>query len=582
MMAASPTLVEALTAMPNAPLAFRALVALLLAAPVVFAAPPASARGLFLSDWQDRYEAQSASGDAARCQLCHETANGGPSWNAYGWDMRLSLADPLCDLNRDGTVTTHEAFFCIELENSDGDGSAYDNASEIALSTQPGWTEGPFNTIFFRAGTLENQLPPTGIGAVDPEGTEPPPPPPPPPPGDDDGDLPPGQLKRDTIVVKPGQSIQAAIDRAEPGTRIYVLAGTYREFADETNGLTIAKNGIRLIGQSTKKKRVVLENAGLQRNGIVVVPPMATDCMSCHASMAPPFELLPGVEPGLPDPQPLLYDIEVRGITIKGFANNGLFTERVDGFRIVDVESIDNSSYGIFPTLSTNGIVSHSRATGSHDSGIWVETSTNVRVTHNLVEDNVNGFEISNSDDILIAHNEARGNSVGVASLLLPDIFDDRPGAKRIDIRDNHIHDNNRENTARPGSILASVPKGIGILHLGVDDSLLANNRIERNEFVGIGVVDYCLAVATSPEFSCFVDPTITPEFLLDSSATNNRVEGNILVDNGTNPPGGVFADFAADLSLLTIAPNGNCFEANVFDTYTSFLGLVPVPPACP
>jgi parallel beta-helix repeat protein len=112
----------------------------------------------------------------------------------------------------------------------------------------------------------------------------------------------------------------------------------------------------------------------------------------------------------------MMTGFEIRNITIRGFRNKGLFTENVDGFKIIDVESVDHRNYGIFPALSKDGIVTHSRAVGSDiDSGIWVETSENVVVTHNLVEGNVNGIEVSNSDDILVAHNEARENKVGAA-----------------------------------------------------------------------------------------------------------------------------------------------------------------------
>jgi parallel beta-helix repeat protein len=485
-----------------------------------------------------------------------------------------ALGDVACDLNASGTVSNEEAFFCVELLNSDGDGSGYDNVTEIGLGTQPGWTLGAFNTLYTRTGTIPNQLPPADIGPVDPDGTEPPPPPPPPPPSDG-SDLPPGQLKRQTITVRPGQSIQAALDRAQPGTTIYVLAGVYRETADNTNGLTITKDGIRLLGQSTPSKRVVLENAGGQRNGIVVVPEDRTECMACHTDMAPPFPRKPGVEGKLVMRQPMMYGIEVRGITIRGFRNNGLFTENVDGFRIIDVESVDNRSYGIFPTLSKNGIVTHSRATGSDDSGIWVETSENVQVVHNVVEDNVNGFEVSNSDDVLLAHNEARANTVGMAILLLPDIFDDRAGAKRIDMRDNQIQDNNRPNTARPGSILAEIPSGTGILHLGVDDSSIERNQIEDNGFTGIGIADYCIVVFGTP-FSCVADPSVTPEFVADQTAANNRVVDNVLVNNGTNPAPGPFEDVAADISLVTLGDHGNCFAANLFTTFYSIIGVLP------
>jgi len=542
---------------------------------LAFAAPAGAFPGT-LDDWQARYGAISPAGDDAVCQLCHADATGGSPWNGYGWDIRLALADAACDLDGDGGVTNAEAFFCIEDLNSDGDGSGFDNATEIGLGTQPGWTEGPFNTLFDRTGTIANQPPPADIGPIDPDGTEPPPPPPPPPPGEALSCDPwPRHHARRTLVVRPGQSIQAAIECARPGARIFILPGTYRETTDPTNGLRITRSGVRLIGLGSEQRPVVLENAGNQRNGIVAVPGDRPDRMSCHTDLAPPFPLEPWVPLGLGMRDPMLHDLEIRNITIRDFRNNGLFTENVDGFRIVNVRSEGNRNYGIFPTLSKNGVIRHSYASGSDDSGIWVETSENVQVTHNLVEGNVNGFEVSNSDDVLLAFNVARQNTVGLAILLLPDIFDDRPGAKRIDMKDNWIHDNNKPNTARPGSILSTVPSGIGILHMGVDQSEIARNWIAHNDFMGIAVVDYCLAVLGSP-FQCGVDPTTTPEFLADQSAEGNRVVDNVLVDNGTDPDPSPFAFAASDLDLLTLGPQGNCFEGNVFSTFFSLFGSLP------
>jgi len=546
----------------------------------LLAAGQAAAFPQTLDAWQERYGNISASGDNARCQLCHVESNGGSPWNGYGWDIRDALVDPGCDLNSNGVVSNAEAFFCVELDNSDLDGSGVDNITEIGVGTQPGWTNGPFNVYYSRSGTTTGNLPPDGIGPLDPDGTEPPPPEPPLPP-DDETDLPPGQLKRPKIVVRPGQSIQAAIDRAKPGTTIYVLAGTYREVQNPTNGLNITKNGIRLIGQTTKKKRVIFENAGSQRNGIVVVPEDRTDCMGCHTDLAPPFPTKPGVTPGLKMREPMMHGFEIRGFTIRGFRNNGLFTENVDGFKIIDVISENNRNYGIFPTLSKNGLISHSKAVGSDfDSGIWIETSENVTLVHSVVSGNVNGIEVSNSDDILVAHNEAYDNTVGAAILLLPDIFDDRPGAKRIDLRNNWIHDNNKENTARPGSILSFVPAGTGVLYLGVDESTIANNRVENNGFAGIAIADYCLTVLGTP-YDCFGDPDngvpppddITPEFVADQSASNNAVLGNTLINNG-NDPGeeNPFAGYAADLTLLSFEFS-NCYADNVYTTEFWFFG---------
>lgn len=383
--------------------------------------------------------------------------------------------------------------------------------------------------------------------------------------------------KRSTIVVKPGESIQAAIDRARPGTRIFVLAGTYKESGNPINGLNITKSGISLVGQRTKYKRVVLENAGNQRNGIVVVPPERTNCMACHTDLAPPFPLYPEVDTTMRHREPVIKGLEVRNITIRGFTNNGLFTELIDDFKIINVHSVDNPNYGIFPTRSKNGLISHSSVFGTNDSGIWIETSTNVRASHNLVDGNVNGFEISNSDDIQIVNNEIRGNTVGIAALLLPDIYAIRGSAKRLTIKDNYIHDNNRVNTARDESILGTVPPGIGILHVGYDDSLITDNQIENNGFSGIVLADYCVVVNDTP-FACGADPdTLTPGFVDDNSALDNRITDNVLVNNGTAPSSHPFDFAGADLSMVTDTTGmTNCYQDNSYSTWFSTLGFLP------
>ena len=137
----------------------RLLVMIAAVAACLLAAGQAAAFPSTLSAWQDRYGAISASGDNARCQLCHVESNGGSPWNGYGWDIRDALVDAACDLDSSGTVSNAEALFCVELDNSDLDGSGYDNIAEIGVGTQPGWTNGPFNIWYDRTGTT------TGNGA---------------------------------------------------------------------------------------------------------------------------------------------------------------------------------------------------------------------------------------------------------------------------------------------------------------------------------------------------------------------------------------------------------------------------------
>jgi len=384
-------------------------------------------------------------------------------------------------------------------------------------------------------------------------------------------------------VVRPGESIQLAIDRAATGGSVLVLPGVYRETADATNGLHITRS-VNLVGLSDGRRKVVLENSGGQRNGIVAVPAAHTSCMECHSDLKPPFPRRPGVPPLPSTTAPSIRGLRIEGITVKDFVNNGLFTRGVEDFAIVDVHSVGNRNYGIFPVSSRNGVITRSSATGADDSGIWVETSVNVEVTHNLVEGNVNGLEISNSDDILVAGNEVRGNTVGIANLFLPDIFGARPTARRITIRDNWIHDNNKPNTAREGAILSTVPSGTGILHVGVDDSLIDGNVVEHNDFIGIAIADYCLVVGGGP-FDCSVDPDVIdhPGFAAASEATNNRVVDNVVRGNGTNvDPAEPFAFAASDLALLTSGAHGNCYAGNVFDTSFSAFDATGELPACP
>jgi hypothetical protein len=143
-------------------------------------------------------------------------------------------------------------------------------------------------------------------------------------------------------------------------------------------------------------------------------------------------------------------------------------------------------------------------------------------------------------------------------------------------VRDNQFLDNNKPNTARPGSILSTVPSGTGILHVGADDSLFLRNRVEGNDFVGFAVTDYCLVVLGSP-FDCASDPSVSPGFIADNTASNNRVIDNTFVGNGENPdPTNPFSIFASDIGLLTLGDHGNCFSGNVFTTFASLLGVLP------
>jgi hypothetical protein len=175
-------------------------------------------------------------------------------------------------------------------------------------------------------------------------------------------------------------------------------------------------------------------------------------------------------------------------------------------------------------------------------------------VTDTLVEGNAIKFELSSSHEIAFVRNESRDNTIGMALLLLPHLFEDRPGAKQLTVSGNFIHDNNRANDAPPGSLLSSLPRGIGVLLLGVDDTVVSRNRIQANYSVGLAVVDVCLALPGT-RFDCSVNPRVTPAVRADQQATNNAIVDNVLLQNGIAPPSSPFAFAASDLALLSLEP---------------------------
>jgi hypothetical protein len=100
-------------------------------------------------------------GTGKTCQLCHRDSNGGEPWNGYGWDIKQLV---------DGGMSASDAMLAVEALDSDGDPGGTSNIDEINGGNQPGWTNGPNNTIFFDDGSTQTgQLPPSGIlGDLDP------------------------------------------------------------------------------------------------------------------------------------------------------------------------------------------------------------------------------------------------------------------------------------------------------------------------------------------------------------------------------------------------------------------------------
>ena len=134
-------------------------------------------------------------------------------------------------------------------------------------------------------------------------------------------------------------------------------------------------------------------------------------------------------------------------------------------------------------------------------------------------------------------------------------------------IINNHVHHNNLPNPVSGGSEVSALPSGGGILLLGVQNVDVQKNQIERNDFFGIGVVDYCLATLPSPPFDCTDSPPPAPPLGSPTAPDSDRVFNNKLADNHAFPPAGIFQALAADILELQLDPTtaglNDCFSNN-------------------
>ena len=330
------------------------------------------------------------------------------------------------------------------------------------------------------------------------------------------------RVGRADAVVPAGGSIQSAIDAAAPGAVIQISAGTYHE------ALTIATPRITLVGLGA----VVIENPGDAEDGISV------------ADAGDGFTLA--------------------NVTVRGFEENGVKLDHVDGFLLSNVRAENNGEYGLFPVFSSHGVIEHCSASGHSDTGIYVGQSDHVIMRDNVASANVNGLEIENSAHIVAEDNESFDNVAGILVVLLPGL--DVKTSSDIRVRGNRVHDNNHPNFAAPGEIESFVPSGAGILVVGTDRTSVVDNVVTGNQFTGIAVGSTLLlgALAGLPP-EAFADIEPNPD--------GARIAGNTVTGNGGESP----IPFLPAVDLLWDGPGvGNCWHKNTFGT------SVPDPlPAC-
>jgi parallel beta-helix repeat protein len=183
---------------------------------------------------------------------------------------------------------------------------------------------------------------------------------------------------------------------------------------------------------------------------------------------------------------------DAKGDNIKVNDTNGITFLRVSS-SWADGPKTENGAYALYPVLCKNVLIDECVAMGSSDAGIYVGQSDSVIIRNSKAYWNVAGIESENSRWVEIYGNEAYENTGGILIFDLPGLTQYGHSTK---VYNNNVHDNNHENFAAKGNIVASIPPGTGFMVLATHGLEITNNEIKNNRTVGVGIVSYELVAA--------------------------------------------------------------------------------------
>lgn len=288
-----------------------------------------------------------------------------------------------------------------------------------------------------------------------------------------------------TLEVRDGESIQEAVRNAHPGDTINVYPGRYVE------AVYIDKDGITLRGIVEKGEWPTLDGEKKLNDAI-------------------------------------LYsgnDITIEWLKIVKYKGNAIMGQAGNNFVIRYNWVVDTGVYGIFPQYGQNGLISYNKLSEIEDAAIYVGMSDNIDVTYNEVFDNVAGIEIENSRHALVEANYVHNNTGGILAFITPGL----PIKTTFDviIRNNFVVNNNTPNFGAPGSIVAGIPAGTGILVMAADDVRIEGNIITGNNTAGIVVTDlsYAANVSSDPDSEPNPDNIVILDNFMDDNGNDAATE---------------------------------------------------------
>lgn len=313
-----------------------------------------------------------------------------------------------------------------------------------------------------------------------------------------------------TITVKAGESIQAAVYRARPGDTIEVMPGIYKE------EVKIDIDNITLRG--VKQEVMPGDTVGFLQRPVLDGQNKLSDGV---------------LETGS--------NFRIEDFDIRNYTANGVVAQHARNVAFRDLKIDQTGLYGVYPVSCTGVRIERCVATGIADAALYVGQSRDIVVRDCEAHDNVTGIEIENSVNAVVENNFVHDNTGGILVFILPNNVS-KVGHNCI-VRNNRVMNNNHPNFANPNSIVANVPPGTGVLVMAADNNEVTGNEIRGNDCYGVAV--FSLETALEKDTAFDVGPI--PE--------NNWIHDNTYSDNGRNPAGALAraglkgADLVWDLS---------------------------------
>ena len=264
-----------------------------------------------------------------------------------------------------------------------------------------------------------------------------------------------------TIVVRPGQSIQAAINAASPGDTVFIKRGVYHQ------SVQIRTDGITLRG------------SGAFPGGTVLVPPKSFPKTMCNGAFGPTGVCIvaKNVNPKTGAVITPVNDDTVTGMLVTGFPANGVFGYGTDGLKVTRVTATNDGGYGISRFVSSRTLFADDTAIGNDEAGFYVGDSpqADTVVRDDQAYGNQFGIFIRHARHVLVTDNHVSGNCEGILVL-----DDGQPGgAGNAVIVDNSVLNNNK--FCAKSSDTPVNTQGGGILLLGATQTLVADNSVAGN-----------------------------------------------------------------------------------------------------